>query len=167
MSNEKFKVGDEVVLARGNSRGKGVVISTNNPIGTLSVKWDDGMPPSFMMAGNTLEYAIKSPEDLVTITTTYGELAKAYAVFGTTNGHPYGESLFGIARGILDPEQKIYDQFFYVEDEPEQREDYVSYQEDWLKVLFKEYSNNKEKQEIINQIETLQTRLKELEGRGS
>ena len=56
------------------------------------------------------------PEDEVTITTTYRELAVCYAVLGKIHQGGNEESLWSKLKGILDPEQKVYNALIYEKD---------------------------------------------------
>lgn len=88
------------------------------------------------------------PEDSVTITTTYGELAAAYAILGRENGETIGsKSLFRAISELIDPNQKVYrEQYDAMLNSP----DYYTFQPQWLAALF---SQETEQQKQIKELE--------------
>lgn len=107
------------------------------------------------------------PEDEVTITTTYGELAKAYAILGRVNGHNYGEDLWVSASRILG-EMSGYKAYATLEHQDiATRANYNSYQDQWIETIF---GSQKTKAQIAvenlrKKAEELLTQAKELEGK--
>lgn len=103
------------------------------------------------------------PEDEVTITTTYGELARVYAVLGNVNGLGYGEHLWHQLVEILDPEEKVYNGLVCSKKE-EELMDYASYQKEWLNALFpQETDQQKQIRELREQAKELLKKAKQLE----
>lgn len=98
-----------------------------------------------------------SPEDEVTITTTYGELAKVYTVMGKVNGHQYGKTLYRISDNIFTDNEiknkRIFDSVRNLSWEG--LKDYNSYQKEWIKALFGEQESEEEKAKAL--------KIKELE----
>lgn len=111
-------------------------------------------------------YAIQ-PEDQVTITTTYGELAKVYAILGRvrsvdciSNQH----SLWNISRNLLDPnsfKRNGFPQYKTMLDDS-QVLGYSSYQKEWLEHLFEESRVQREIRELEETITKAQEQLKTL-----
>lgn len=110
------------------------------------------------------------PEDEVTITTTYGELARAYAVLGKVNGKTIGkEVLWCTIRKLLeDPFQEIYNKEITLDRSIEDLADYAAIQEDWLNSLFPpepvETEQQKQIRELREQAEVLLDKANQLEG---
>lgn len=94
------------------------------------------------------------PEDEVTITTTYGELARVYAVMGHVNGKDFSKTLWQISKEMLsDTTHDIYDEHLNTKDVYEVI-DYSEYQEKWINALF----NKKTEQQL--QIEALEETIR-------
>ena len=96
------------------------------------------------------------PEDEVTITTTYGDLARAYALLGRAKGKTFGdESLFSKIAVLIDPYGEKYDNFNFPDDA--YMLDYYSYQQKWLDTLFPQKTEQEvaieEKQKEIDRLE--------------
>jgi hypothetical protein len=113
------------------------------------------------------------PEDEVTITTTYGELARAYAVLGAVNGSSYpnkeGYSYWGQLKKLLDPNQVTHDSFFFFGgNKKKDILDYMNYQAEWVNLLFPqepiETKQQKQIRELREQAEELLAKAKKLEG---
>lgn len=107
------------------------------------------------------------PEDEVTIATTYGELARAYAVLGKVNGKDYGSALWSKIATMLDPSEEVYSKI--IDNKTfGQLSDYNSIQSGWLDLLFPqepmETSQQKQIRELREQAELLLSKAKELEG---
>ena len=105
-----------------------------------------------------------TPETEVTVTTTYGELARAYYVMGNVNGKVHGELLWSIIGNLLgDSSRSIY----FANEPKDQSIDYRSVQEKWESLFFKS-KEQQEKEMVINEkralIAKLENEIKELEG---
>lgn len=94
------------------------------------------------------EPKVITPETEVTITTTYGELARAYFVMGSVTGRR-GEATLWKAIGNLlgDKSRSNYTKFNPVADL--MVIDYAKYQEDWEALFFKS-KEQQEKELVIN-----------------
>lgn len=106
------------------------------------------------------------PEDEVTITTTYRELALCYAVLGKISFK--GEMKLWIKlREMLDPEQRVYDSLIYSKDFSE-LEQYSKIKDKWEGLLFPQKPVETQQQiqirELREQAEALLQKAKELEG---
>lgn len=106
------------------------------------------------------------PEDEVTITTTYRDLALCYAVLGKIRFN--GEmKLWTKLREMLDPEQRIYDSLIYSKDFSE-LEQYSYIKDKWEGLLFPQKLVETKQQiqirELREQAEALLEKAKELEG---
>lgn len=105
------------------------------------------------------------PEDEVTITTTYGELAKIYLLLAKTNGIG-GFITFMECKRIFDDEDRVklnqvYSKFNLY--------DYSGIESEWLKILFPELTpvespTQRKVRELREQAEELLAKAKELEG---
>lgn len=107
------------------------------------------------------------PDDEVTITTTYGELARAYAVLGKVGGRPYGADLWSIIGDIIDDFGSVYSQIVYPKD-LEGACKYPEYQKEWLAALFPEPApvespTQRKARELREQAELLLVKARELE----
>ena len=110
------------------------------------------------------EPKVITPETQVTITTTYGELARVYYILGFSNGMSHGTCLWNLAASLLgDKDLTIYDAH-----RPEiGRIDYNSVQKKWESLFFKSKEQQekelaiKQKQSMIAQ---LQKEIQELGG---
>jgi hypothetical protein len=105
------------------------------------------------------------PTDSITITTTYGELAKAYAVIGRMNGEDFGENLFSTISKLMDEGDKVLDSNI----RPDSWKDlgnYYSYQKQWLEAIFPAYKQKTEAQlkleELQKTIEDAQRQIEQL-----
>ena len=105
------------------------------------------------------------PTDSITITTTYGELAKVYAVVGRMNGEDFGESLFYIISNLMDEDDKALDSNI----RPDSWKDlgnYYSYQKQWLEAIFPACKQKTEAQlkleELQRTIEDAQRQIEQL-----
>lgn len=103
-------------------------------------------------------------EDEVTITTTYRELARVYAILGKVNNAAFS-SLFKQVAALLDPDYKKYAKFVSPIDKSNIL-NYHSYQFSWEELLFGEQETQHQIQirELREQAEALLERAKELEG---
>ena len=102
-----------------------------------------------------------SSEDEVTITTTYRELARVYAILGKVDGAAFS-SLFNQVAAMLDPDYKKYSKFISPIDKRDVL-NYHSYQFSWEALLFSEQETPQQIQ-IREQAEALLQKAKELEG---
>lgn len=110
------------------------------------------------------------PEDEVTITTTYGELARAYAVLGNVNGADYGESLYNIAAEAFgDSYDQTGNSKFWefglgkMSKKKKDITDYNAYQKEWEKLIFNQKSEKDLKiEELEKTIAEAQKQLQEL-----
>lgn len=160
----KFKDGDKVRVVSAQLKsywyadliGKEFIIINNN---TNSFGWNIKGHSGYYLRECDIELVKDnkkiSPEDEVTITTTYGELAKVYAVMGCVNGKDYGKNIFNTVANILDPSQSRYDNVIYTKIPKTARLEYVEYQDKWIKALFGEQESEEEKAKAL--------KIKELE----
>lgn len=107
------------------------------------------------------------PEDEVTITTTYGELARAYAILGKVGGMSYGTGLWSIIGELIDGAGSVYDRMVWRKD-LEEAGSYSKYQKEWLAALFPkptpvESPTQRKARELREQAEELLAKAKELE----
>lgn len=105
------------------------------------------------------------PEDEVTITTTYRELAMVYAILGKTA--PAGRSsIFNQVSNLLDPTCAKYSEVIYPITNPQGILNYYKYQAKWEGVLFGAQETQQQIQirELREQAEALLQKAKELEG---
>lgn len=103
-------------------------------------------------------------EDEVTITTTYRELARVYAILGKVDGAPFS-SLFNQVVALLDPDYKKYSKLIQPIDKLDVL-NYYSYQFSWEALLFSGQETQQQIQirELREQAEALLQKAKELEG---
>lgn len=95
------------------------------------------------------EPKVITPETKVTITTTYGELVRAYFVMGSVTGRSGEATLWKTAGSLLGDESRInYTNFNPVADLVVV--DYAKYQEDWEALFFKS-KEQQEKELVIKQ----------------
>jgi len=87
----------------------------------------------------------------VTITITKGELARVYAVMGGVNGRTAGRTVWESARKMFDPNYEKYDDFIS-KIKGVKRFNYLSYQQEWLSILFPVVD---EKTQKINELEQI------------
>jgi len=109
---------------------------------------------------------IIKPEDEITITTTYGDLARAYYAVGRINGKDYDKNIFDIACEVFkdNPVHNLPSMF--------EGPNYHSFQSQFEKELFDKLNKNAKEQlqkqeelaKIDAQIAELQQKRKELEG---
>lgn len=100
---------------------------------------------------NSKEPKVITPETEVTITTTYGELARAYYVMGKANGKIHGNSLWTDISNLLGDTNRT----IYWKNEPEHPTiNYHLIQEEWESQIFrtKEIAI-KQKRKMIAQLE--------------
>ena len=107
------------------------------------------------------------PTDEITITTTYGELARVYAVLGSASCGKLlaGEDIWRKCQSIFDPDQKIYDAI--IPDSDVRVMCYATYQKEWLDALFPqetETESQRKIRELRETIEKAQRQIQELEG---
>ena len=111
------------------------------------------------------EHNIK-PEDEVTITATYRDLAKIYALLGTTSCKYEDHSLFYKLENMLDPSGHIRDKVVVDNVPYENRLDYKEYQEEFEVLLFPEpieTEQQKQIRELREQAEALLQKAKDIE----
>lgn len=113
------------------------------------------------------------PEDEVTITTTYGDLALIYALLGPTNGKTFGkEHPWSIAKNLLgDIYQNKYEEFFMSGDVDRYDKygikhiNYVSWQDKWINHLFQQETEQEKKiRELEETISKATKQIEELKG---
>ncbi len=110
-----------------------------------------------------------SPEDEVTITTTYGELAKVYAVLSGTNGESRGKDLWDLCSELLCDSyavtrNKKYWSFGLHKKTPAELLNYTEYQDAWEKHLFqpKETEQQRKIRELEETIKKAQEQIQSL-----
>lgn len=105
------------------------------------------------------------PEDEVTITTTYRELARLYVIMGKCNGDTNGE-LFVKLKSLLDIGGDKYDKLIRPMSSARDILNYNEYQSKWEGMLFGEQETQQQIQirELREQAEALLEKAKELEG---
>lgn len=105
------------------------------------------------------------PEDEVTITTTYRELARLYVIMGKCNGDTNGE-LFVKLKSLLDIGGDKYDKLIRPMSSARDILNYNEYQSKWEGMLFGEQETQQQIQirELREQAEALLQKAKELEG---
>ena len=111
------------------------------------------------------EHNIK-PEDEVTITATYRDLAKIYALLGTTSCKYGDHSLFYKLENMLDPSGHIRDKVVVSNVSYENRFKYQEYQEEFEALLFHEpieTEQQKQIRELREQAEALLQKAKDIE----
>lgn len=111
------------------------------------------------------EHNIK-PEDEVTITATYRDLAKIYALLGTTSCKYADHSLFYKLENMLDPSGHIRDKVVVDNVPYENRLNYKEYQEEFEVLLFPETietEQQKQIRELREQAEALLQKAKDIE----
>lgn len=105
----------------------------------------------------------------VTITTTYGELARAYAVLGKVNGYDLGDCLWltveASIRQVSAGCSEAYTESIWPKSDIEVIP-YRRYQQEWLEALFGEQVSEKQKQikELEAKAEELLEKVRELKG---
>lgn len=104
------------------------------------------------------------PEDEVTITTTYGELAKVYLLLANSNGI-CGFTTFTECQRIFDDEDSVKLEQVYFKFNVD---DYCGIESEWLKILFPEPTpvespTQRKARELREQAELLLAKAKELE----
>lgn len=170
-----YKVGDEFEVL-----GDGCGFFNGGEI--LTLKRDDGTDMPYFTDEEGIVWAVSlnriptelaplkkapiKPEDEVTITTTYGDLAEVYAVMGAVCGASFGGCVWGIAKGLLDPNQKVYNS---LRPNLTGHIDYSSFQGEWLAALFtKEDPKTNQLNEVISTLEKelikAKNQLKEIKG---
>ena len=105
------------------------------------------------------------PEDEVTITVTYRDLAKIYALLGTTSCKYGDHSLFYKLENMLDPSGHIRDKVVVSNVSYENRFKYQEYQEEFESALFPEpveTEQQKQIRELREQAEAMQEQSKAL-----
>lgn len=108
-----------------------------------------------------------SPEDKVSIETTYGELAKVIALFYHSNGKIYGDCIYTAARHAFKSSGLSFDEVTQalnsIPEDERVRIDYNAYQHDYINQLFKlETEEQKLIRELEKSIAASQQRLAEL-----
>lgn len=165
-----YKVGDKFeAISDGYAYKVGTIVTLDKDDGTDVPYFRDcegDVLPMCLSRLAPLKKAPIKPEDEVTITTTYGELAKAYAILGEANGSDFGNSIWRIARGLLDYNQEVYDH-----NPPTLTDliDYSCFQDEWLAALFpKEDPKTNQLNEVISTLEKelikAKNQLKEIKG---
>lgn len=105
------------------------------------------------------------PEDEVTITVNYRDLALAYAVLGKTTGPD--SKLYSQARGMLDPYWKAYDSLNLRNKTSDQILRYGDYYKEFEALLFPqepvETKQQKQIRELREQAEALLQKAKDIE----
>lgn len=109
-----------------------------------------------------------TPETEVTITTTYGELARVYCVIGRVNGITPNKNLFAIAGNLLgDEDRSAYRKIHSITNTLPNLINYNSIQKEWESLFFKS-KEQQEKEMAIKEkravIAKLEKEIKELEG---
>lgn len=105
------------------------------------------------------------PEDEVTITVTYRDLAKMYAFLGSANCIYSDHQLYYRLECILDPAGKVRNEVIYKKVPYYDRLNYDKYQEEFEAALFPEpveTEQQKQIRELREQAEALQEQSKEL-----
>lgn len=133
---------------------------------TITLIEDDGSDLPYFSGSNGHKFYVElahvrkinpTPEDSINISVTYGELARAYAYMGITNGGD--SSLWSSLRDILDPEGKIYHLFAnQIRNSAKLGTlNYACIKEDWLAALFpqKEEKVTVEQKKILELEETI------------
>lgn len=105
------------------------------------------------------------PEDEVTITTTYRELARLYVILGKANGNTNGR-LFVKLKSLLDIGGDKYNKLIRPMTSARDILNYGEYQSKWEGMLFGEQETQQQIQirELREQAEVLLQKAKELEG---
>lgn len=178
----KFKVGDKVICVNDKGWTKGYVV--NGGIYTVvdkhyelclpnqvSITCVNGPFSKDFFKFQKVEEQVKQikPEDEITITTTYGELARIYAILGNANGADYGKSLWKIAsEAFNDSWEETRNKKFWEFDKTNKLKeqdvlDYRLYQKEWEKLLFNQKSEKDLKiEELEKTIAEAQKQLQEL-----
>lgn len=144
------EVDDEVW---GKVKGEYVISREEYPFFELVEEDDVGTEESKVI---TTDKEAITPYTEVTITTTYGELARVYYVTGRVNGRDYGKSVWSIAKDLLDDESSS----IYWGNKPNlELINYHAVQEQWEALFFKTKEQQekeiviKEKRAMIAQLE--------------
>lgn len=170
--NNQYKPNDKVRIVKASmpsywySKNIGEVFTVLEVLdmeGRVKIKED---PICYLRLEDIEHYDIQ-PEEQVTITTTYGELAKVYAILGRVRSvdcisNPH--SLWNISMNLLDPnavKRNSFPQYKSMLDDS-QVLGYSSYQKEWLEHLFEESRVQREIRELEETITKAQEQLKTL-----
>lgn len=173
-----YKVGDKFLVIRDQGIDgfrEGDVVTLNLDDGSHSPRfWSktEGRGWYMLLEEDVKEINKPSPEDKITVTITYGELAKIYAYMGCTNGRMEYNTLWHKAKELLDPTKKIRAEAYSMIRDTISFDvfDYRSIEEEWLSLLFpREPALTEQQKKVIELEETIlkaKQQIEELKGEG-